>query len=204
MRYLLVVLWLGVVWNREAKNTLTDWETCRTSKGVELQYRWVNLGDTLTTREMRAIFTIQAKAEDILLNFDQPQKLSQWVAGSRNCSVYRLNNNNWIIHTLLDIPKPLTQKDMLIQYALSYSDDSIVLNMKPVPQYLPSVEGIVRMQNYEGYWLLKPLGDGSTNVEFYSTSFTRPVLPRFIQDPVIQRILIRSFKSLTHLAESSS
>jgi hypothetical protein len=64
------------------------------------------------------------------------------------------------------------------------------------PDRVPQQSGITRMDKYEGQWVFIPVGNGKTRVEFYSIAFSRPIVPRFIQDPVVQGILIDSINKL--------
>ena len=68
------------------------------------------------------------------------------------------------------------------------------------PDFSPHLENIKRVKNYEGRWVFKALENGQTKVEFYTISFTKPIFPRFIQDPIIQKIFIESINKLRNLA----
>ncbi len=74
--------------------------------------------------------------------------------------------------------------------------------MEAMPEYLPHIKGVERMNNYSGYWLLEDIGRNKTMVKFQSTSFTKPVFPRIIQDPILQQMLINSFETLIKLSEN--
>ena len=63
MRYLLIIL-LFFSQHLYANEVLTNWETKHKTDRVTLQYRWVLLGDTLKTREMRALFLINSAEEN--------------------------------------------------------------------------------------------------------------------------------------------
>ena len=67
------------------------------------------------------------------------------------------------------------------------------------PDKLPIYEDIMRMKLYEGYWSFRRMENGLTHVEFHTISFTSPIIPRFLQDPVLQKTFIKSMNKLKEL-----
>ena len=192
---------LAILILARAKRVLTEWETCRKTDRIEMQYRWVNMGDTLDTREMRAFFSVHAEPDDILRQFYDNNRVNLWAAGSSYCRIYGYNGDEWVQHTIFDIPKPFTKQDLVVRYRLICSSDSLRIVMEPAPEYLPAIKGIERMHDYAGEWVLIPGAEGITRIEFHSVSFVPPRFPRFIQDPILRNILLRSFESLAELSE---
>jgi hypothetical protein len=185
-----------------AQEVLSDWETARRSETVELQYRWIRVGDTLKTRELRTLFNVDAPVPAILKNLSTENNFQLWSVGVEHCQKIDQSGNSWIMYSLFDIPRPFKQRDLITKYTVEQTGNQTLIKMEAVPEYLPQVKGVDRMNNYSGYWLLEDIGFNKTMVKFHSTSFTMPVFPRFIQDPVLQRMLINSFETLIKLSEN--
>lgn len=201
MKYILILLMI-VSLKANAVEVLTPWVTSRKSESVELQYRWVMVGDTLKTREMRAIFNVQAHPEEIVRNFYNCDKLKLWACGSKECKVFKTSEQEWINYSVFDIPKPFPQQDLVTKYYLKTLDNSTFIQVSAVPEYLPQHAGVERLQHYEGSWQLIPIGNGVTRVEFRSVSYTKPMLPRWLQDKILQPMLIDSFETLIKLSQN--
>jgi hypothetical protein len=201
MKNLMIFLIL-VCQTATAAEVLTPWETSRKSGNVELQYRWVLVGDTLKTREMHVIFDVRATPEEILENFYDPEKASLWAAGAKECRVYKNSDKDWINYTAFSIPRPLQQQDLVTRYRTSADAGKTIVTIQAIPDFFPFYEGYQRMQHYEGRWELTPSGDGTTRVEFFTVSYTKPMLPRPIQDKLLQPIMIESFENLIKLSEN--
>lgn len=201
MKYLILVTFLGLTNQTFSRTILSDWETRQKTNGIELQYRWILIGDTLKTREMRVFFVINTSISDILPNFYQSDKLKQWTAASARCKVFHFSDTEWTTYTLFDIPKPFRKQDIFINYLVTSIQNITWIRMTSVPEFRSKVEGINRIENYEGYWKLTTLNNGNTLVEFYSISFIKPLLPRVVQDPILQRLFFRSLENLTKLSE---
>ncbi len=183
---------------------ISEWETAKKTESVELQYRWVNVGDSLKTRELRAILTIQAPIGSIIKNLNTENNYQQWSVGVENCKTYEKSGNGWVMYTLFDIPKPFTKQDLIARYTIEKVGNNTVIKVESIPEYLPLKKGISRMKNYLGCWILEPGSGNCSHITFYSTSFTKPMFPRFIQDPVIQRMLVKSFDTLIKMSENES
>ncbi|MFB6340626.1 hypothetical protein ACE1ET_02835 [Saccharicrinis sp. FJH62] len=180
---------------------LSEWKTDKTSDGISISYRWVTVGDTLKTREMKTALHIHASPEAILKQFKSDEKLSKWTAGSRNCSVLQSSEDEWITYTLYDMPWPFTSNDLVTLYRKTIHNKITRIFIESTPDYIPEKADTERMEHYRGHWDLIPEPDGSTRVEFCTTSFTKPVFPRFIQDPILQEIMIDSMIKLKKQAE---
>ena len=187
-----------------AQQILSDWETARTSETVELQYRWLKLGDTLKTRELRSIFTVNASIDAIVTQLSTASDFESWSARIKKCETYEKSDDGWIMYSYFDIPKPFKQRDLVARYSFHTEGSKTIINVEAIPEYLPELKKVHRMKNYSGYWILEQNGKHKTDVKFHSTSFSKPVLPRFIMDPIIQRMLIRSFEKLINLSENET
>jgi len=185
-----------------AQQVLSQWETARKSETVELQYRWVRLGDTLKTRELRALFNVGAPVAEIVKSLNTESDYQNWSVGVKRCQKIDQSGNSWIMYSLFDIPRPFKQQDLITKYTVEQTRNETLIKMEAMPEYLPHIKGVERMNNYSGYWLLEDIGRNKTMVKFHSTSFTKPVFPRFIQDPILQQMLINSFETLIKLSEN--
>jgi len=181
---------------------ISEWETAKKTESVELQYRWVNVGDSLKTRELRALLTINASIGSIVKNLHTEKNYQQWSVGVENCKTYEKSGNGWVMYTLFDIPKPFTQQDLIARYTIEKDGNRTVIKVESIPEYLPVKNGISRMKNYLGCWVFEAVSGNCSHITFYSTSFTKPMFPRFIQDPIIQRMLVKSFESLIKMSEN--
>lgn len=183
---------------------LSDWKLLRKSDQISLFYRWIEIGDSIKTREVKAVFVVNSSYNNLLQNLKSEEKISSWTAATRECMVFEKDESNWLTYTMMDFPSLLPQKDMLIKYQVTNKDHQIRIKMNSMPNELPYIDGVQRLEQYSGYWNFKSIEEGKYLVEFSSLSFESPMLPRFIQDPVVHRILINSLEKFIYLSENSS
>lgn len=178
-----------------------EWELARKTGDISIYYRWI-LNDTIKTREMRAKFVIDANIAQILSQFSEPENYYSWAVGIKECMIKKFDENNWITYTLMNYPWPFKKKDLVTRHLVSNSGNETIVSIYAEPGFYAKKEGIERMQNYFGEWKFSTKENGSTAVDYCVVSFTKPVFPRFIQDPVIQKLFIDSFQDLKQLAET--
>ena len=182
------------------QEVLTNWKTVKKSKDIKISYRFVEVGDTLKTRQMRISFLVNAEPERIIELLKEPKNGETWFSGTEKFHLLEDNENTWTTYNLYKNIWPFEQNDIITNYSMIKSNSSITLLMTGNPDFSPHLENIKRVKNYEGRWVFKPLENGQTKVEFYTISFTKPIFPRFIQDPIIQKIFIDSINKLRNLA----
>ena len=189
-------------YNGYCQEILSNWKLAKQSEDITISYRNVKVGDTLKTRQMRMTFTVRSDKETLISMFKDSEKLSAWTTGAEKCEVLNIETDStWTTYTLYDIPWPFKQKDLVAKDELSETASATIINLSSEPRQLPLYQGVSRLEKFEGHWKFTELINGDTKVEFVTISFTKPVVPRFIQDPIIQGILIDSVNELKDLAK---
>ncbi len=170
-----------------------DWKQAKQKNGITISYRKLELFDTIKTRELLLEFTVSGTMDSILSQIKQPDNLSSWNDGIKSAKVLKDNGPNWILHTVYKIPFPFSQQDLVASYSIEERKDTIIISSKSLPDYIKPIKGITR----EGYnlsqWLLISKNNGLFEIKFSAISITNSSIPRWIKDPLIQRMLVRSF-----------
>ena len=169
------------------------WKQANQKDGITISYRNLELFDTIETRELLLEFTVSGTIDSILSQIKQPGKLKSWNEGIRTATMLRDNDDNWMLHTVYKIPWPFSQQDIVARYSIEHKKDTILISSKSVPDFIKPKEGITR----EGYnlsqWLIIPKNNGFFEIRFSAISLTNSSIPRWIKDPLIQRMLTKSF-----------
>ncbi|MFK5855458.1 MAG: hypothetical protein QM503_04955 [Bacteroidota bacterium] len=199
-KFVLVLLLILASIKQYGHDIETNWKLAKQSDDIEISYRNVTVGDTLETRQMKITFVVSSDTETILEMFKDSEKLSVWTIGTEECKVLAYKTDNlWMTYTLYNIPWPFNQRDLVTKYELIKRDSITLMKLTSVPHQLPLYHGISRLDKFEGSWIFTNLSNGTTKVEFISLSFAKPIIPRFIKDPIIQSMFIDSVVELKHL-----
>jgi len=180
----------------------SEWSLARESNDVSLYYRWINLENRNRTREMKIQFSVHAEIEELIEQFSTSEKYMKWAAGIKECEIDKENDTLWFSHTVMSYPWPLHKKDLITRYLIEENKNSTLIQIQAAPEYKPGLKGIERIKDYSGTWILTLNHDGTTIVDYRVVSYEKPVFPRYIQDPVIQRITLKSISELIQLAEA--
>ncbi len=177
----------------------SNWQTARETEQLKLQYRWI---DSIDTREVRILFSVKANHNQIINCIRNPRLAKQWAVGVKDYRVYDMSPDKWIAYSLYKIPKPFADQDLITRYEIVNESSEVKITITALSDYLERISGVNRQQNYSGKWILKETQNGITQIQFYSISYTKPLVPRFMQDPITQRVLIRSFEEFIKLSEN--
>jgi len=189
-----------ISFSTSGQNVLSDWKLAKQSDDMKISYRDVKIGDTLETREICLSFFVDASPEKIIPMFKEADKLSYWSAGTKNCEVLRDNNSTWLVLSKFDFPWPFNHEDLITEYKMTKANPQTILSYESwTPDQLPCYENIVTTKKYMGEWLFIPQEEGTTKVEFHSIALFKSKIPHFIQDPIVQKILIQSIHDLKSL-----
>lgn len=203
---LLTCLLTGLMHPYPARNNETgdsEWSLARESNNVSLFYRWIYLEDGNKTREMKVKFSVNAGIKKIVEQFSTSENYLQWAAGIKSCDIDKKNDVLWYTHTIMNYPWPLRKKDLITRHLIEENENLTLIQIQAAPGHKPELKGIERMKDYFGTWMLIPNEDGTTSIDYRVVSYEKPVFPRAIQDPIIQRITINSVSELKQLAEAS-
>jgi len=203
MLLILILVFAGLQVLSANSNTgnKTEWHLATKSEGISLYYRWITVGDSIRSREMKAEFTIDAEIPDIISHFSNAESYKSWGAEIRKCSIEKTSDSVWVTHTILNYPWPFKQKDLVTRHVLKYNSVPATIEIEAAPGFFSETKGIERIKNYHGTWFFSAKQNGSTEVDYRVISFTKPMFPRFVQDPIVQKLSIESFVDLKQLAE---
>ena len=182
-----------------AHQVISGWELSKESDQIEISYRNLNIGDTLETREMKISFYVDASPSNLIPMFKNAEYMKTWSARTNSCEIIQSDSNTWTTYSLLNIPWPFQKKDLITEYHLIESESSVTISMKGKPDHAPYFKDISRIERYEGEWSFISHKNGKTKVELTTIYFDKSNIPRYIKDPIVQRVFIDSIDNLKEL-----
>jgi hypothetical protein len=199
--FLLLLISTEIIAKSDKNKAIENWELARKTEDISIFYRWIST-DSLKTREMRAQFIIRAEIPAILHQFSEAENYKSWAVGIKECRIDKIDDSSWVTYTLMNYPWPFKQKDLVTRHLVNQIGSETTIYISAQPDFYAEKAGVDRMKNYLGEWRFSLVEKGITTVDYRVVSFSKPVFPRFIQDPVIQKLFIDSFHELKYLAES--
>jgi hypothetical protein len=113
--------------------------------------------------------------------------------------------NEWYTYTVFSIPWPFNKRDLVSLNRIMEDPFKGISSIDVMcrDKYVPVKPDIVRLTDYRAQWKISKLTDSKIHITFTAESSTPPAFPRYIQDPVIEKIFHNNLVRLKKLLEST-
>ena len=150
-------------------------------------------GVTLMRTEMARLLTVQ---EDVVAS-------CAWVYA---CEEQRLlasdGEVDWL-YTRLHTPWPVAGRDSIIQVRTrTAADGSVKRQLRGVPDYLPQQPRLVRVSKFEGFWQMRPVGEGQVEVIYQAHTEPGGSLPAWLANSFVVDVPFHTLLALRRLVEA--
>jgi hypothetical protein len=177
------------------------WMSIKSSKDVSTYFRWVTSETGSTYRERKGIIYSECSMDEAVHYVTNADLAKKWMNNlDENYNLKTINRSEWYTYTLFDIPWPLNKRDMVSQYKV-YSDSitkvtTIIITSSD--KYISLKPGISRIHNYVAIWSITEYGK-QVRITFQISANNPPEFPRYIQDPLIDRVFHNNLVRLKDL-----
>lgn len=198
------------IWNTYQPKNIQDnnpgvWMSIKSSKDVRTYFRWVTSEKGSTFRERKGIIYSDCSMDEAVHYVTNTELAKKWMNNlDENYTLKTINKSEWYTYTLFDIPWPLNKRDMVSQYKV-YSDSITKVTkiiIKSKDDYLPLKPGISRIHNYVAIWNISEYSK-QVQITFHISANNPPEFPRYIQDPLIDRVFHNNLVRLKDLLATS-
>ncbi|MCK9481331.1 MAG: START domain-containing protein [Bacteroidia bacterium] len=138
-------------------------------------------GITVSTRKLEGYSIKEFKGEtrmhtnlgSLVRIFESVPTYQMWAYNCKNAAMVRkFNANKGRVHVVLKMPWPIKNRDVVYDYEIIQNKvtKTVVMNVQSVSDSTIATNGNVRMKFMESTYILTPLANNLTNVEFSSIS----------------------------------
>lgn len=183
----------------------TKWELVKNRNGIKVYSQWITLQDGWRTRRLRADFQIDIPLPDVIAILKDGEKVKNWMEGVSESYNIKVQDNSWYSYARFHIPWPFNDQDLIVKNTLDFEGytDTAFIFLKSAPDILPVNPGLSRMENFNGYWKLIRVSSSVSHVEYSAYAKSKPVVPKFIQDPIVLNTFASSLENLVSYCQSS-
>ncbi len=163
----------------------SPWSLALHKEGVKVYTRNV---DGSNFKEFKGEITVQATLSAIVELIDDTDHMVNWV---HNCieskRLQLVSLNEGVNYMALSAPWPVTDRDMVIRYrrAQNRRTFEVRIEMQAEKDFLPEKKSFVRVPSMQGFWLLRPLGDGQVRIIYQVHSETGGFVPASIANAFV-------------------
>jgi hypothetical protein len=154
--------------------------------------------DVSSIREFRAEINMPVPMSDLLHALDAVNEHPEWMAGVRSAKKVTMPDMDTLLHYVIDIPMPFSDRDMVLTRDKMFMDhgDAYLISLKGVAQALPEEDGLVRMPYVNGSWHFRKISEQQTAVTYQFVSDPGGKLPDWV---VNSFIVSNTYKTLRDL-----
>jgi hypothetical protein len=183
----------------------TNWELVKNHDGIKVYSQWVTLYDGFKTRRLRGNFQVNVPLPNVLAILKDGGKVKNWMEGVTESYTITSENNLWYSYAKFNIPWPFDDQDLIVENILDFGecDDTAFIYLKGCPELLPVNPEYKRMESFYGYWMITKISAYESRVEYAAYSRSKPIVPRFVQDPIVQNTFMTSLNNLATYCQSS-
>ena len=183
------------------------WEMVDQDEILTIYERWIILPDGRKTRERKGEFYTNSHSSEIVPLVSSASGIKNWMRGVEESREIDLPQTwNKTVYILFDAPWPFKNRDLVteIRTVGSCDEGCIDIFFSAKGDMLPENKNVIRMRSYEAHWSVTTEHNGLTKVSFSAYTDTEPVAPRWIQDPVTEKLFKDNLLNLRKLLTLNS
>ncbi len=187
-----------------AGTPIGEFRMLKNRNGIDLYYRWMQMSEGNKVRQMKAVLEINGSAADVLhLLKDEQQALSWLPSAEQFRNLTEVNGPEWVSYMQFSVPWPFADQDCILAYTThENSSGETVIDFRCRPDYIATYDGISRMKDISGSFVIREVDEYHSILECYFISEKASVIPRWITEPIITGSILSLMEAIrTELTE---
>ena len=179
-----------------------SWNLVDADDKIAVYERWVSLPDGRKTRERKGVFSVEAEASSVLPLVSSAEGIKHWMRGvEESKELDATSGGSKYIYLYFDAPWPFKNRDLVTSITTIQACGSPCIDVyfSAINNYFPEKENVERLQSYEAHWQILETSPGKTKITFAALSDTPLVVPKWIQDPVTEKLFKDNLLNLMEL-----
>jgi len=174
-------------------NEKSEWIHVKCHRGVNLYERLV-IANALEVRERKGELVVTCDFDTVANFLSAPENMKLWMKGVKKVNCLKTESSNkWTVYTIYGLPWPFENKEMISDYEFKQTGpEKCVVQLKSIDTLKEGKSRMERITNFRGNWLITKIDEQTTKIEFSVVCATPPMVPRWIQDPIIKRIFLKN------------
>jgi len=114
--------------------------------------------------------------------------------------IHKESQNRNCAYTIFKLPWPFDDKDLVTSYkSVILDSDHYRIQVRSVENVIQEFPNIDRIKGYQATWEMTRIKENKTMIVYTVVSDIQPIVPRFIQDPIVLKVCIQDFAMLKQL-----
>jgi hypothetical protein len=143
-----------------------EWKRVAMRDGIKVYAKTVS---DSKIKAMKAECVLDAGTEEVIALLMDVSAAEKWVCHTKSCTLIRkISDTELLYHTEVSLPWPLDNRDFVTHLKVSRNTATgiVTVDAPAVPGILAERQGVVRVSHSVNRWIIKPLPNGKTWVEY--------------------------------------
>lgn len=186
----------------EEPEVYEDWRLKKDTEGIRIYTRWIEAEEGRKARQMHAIMEVPASLNAAVMALTDEDQVGKWL--NRAKEYYHFDakdSHHWYAYTQFKIPWPLDNQDLVTYNTLEQDKETRIVKVQldGRPEYIPDESGVQRIPHFDGTWIFTPKADGIVQIEYFIFTKTKPIMPRWVIDPIVEHGLWSTFYDMQRI-----
>jgi hypothetical protein len=179
------------------------WALAKDAEGIKIYVREV---PNSRLREFRGEVELTTSCERVVKVLQDAASFRKWMPDVVTSDLLHVTDTEQFHYLENAAPWPVAHRDGVYHFTYARSADAgaavTTVNVEAVPNYLPAVEGKVRIPRADGYWKLVPTSTGSA-VTFQMHADPGGAIPSWLANRTVVDTPFKTLQALRKYLETS-
>jgi hypothetical protein len=177
-----------------------DWTLGKEEDGIRVFTR-IEPGSKY--KAFKAEMQVNCSMDDVVAALKSADAFGKCITYSKEVRLLKTEADAVYYYVHTDLPWPCDDRDMVYQLKFTKTNtNQVYVTITGMPDYIPHKEGVIRIENARGYWIIKKTGNGKTAVTNQMYADPAGLLPAWVVNLSIVNIPLTTFKELRKIINS--
>lgn len=195
LNYLILFLPILLSSSISTRSASAQWELAKVKDGIRVFLKTVP-GSKI--KEFKGVTKINSSLDSILAVLADTEACPKWIHNCRDpLKLSDISFNEGYIYQVVNFPFPVRDRDIVLHSVMAQDANTkrVTIKLTAVPDYISQTRN-VRIKKSEGYYLLKPLPDGSIEVTWRQHTEPGGGIPRWLVNSMLVDMPFKTLKNL--------
>lgn len=181
--------------------TADDWDLVYKNELLSVSTR---LYQQSPLKEIKGTTKVKASLSSLVALFQDAEFNDEWVYRSGGAKIVKKTSDySAYVYGVVDAPWPMRDRDTIVRFDLKQnrSNKEILISISNFPHYLPKNSFLVRVPDFGGYWLLKPITKGWVEVTYQVHGHPGGLIPIWLANKAAIRTVIKTLENIQSAAD---
>ena len=176
-----------------------DWKLAKDENGIKV-YLSRPVGSDY--QSFRGVAPIKADIPTLSRLQENLTIACKWLYACADMRLLKVDGDKTFVYLTTDLPSPASVRDMVLQVQTELLDNGTVIrHLSAIRGMEPEVEGVIRVNELRGEWIMVPKGERETEVTYQMQADPAGAIPAWLANRFVIDAPMVTLKTLRAVAE---